>query len=230
MTRHIGRWAVLAIVLAGIAFSAYNNAALFLSILGTDLTGWLFSIVGLVLFDLGAVGWALFFTHGATGSAQRATALIAALACLVLTLSGAALHLLLTQSLMAVPTWAGMAAMGAIIAALVVNGVGAFAVHLSDPGTLREIKLREVEDEILSEAYRQLAAKGKTIAGQVADRVSTEMRDDAVRLVLGMSAGGDNAPLPVLPAGPVTVPAGEVGAPVYANGTTKRARAEAPKG
>ena len=110
MTRHIGRWAVLAIVLAGIAFSAYNNAALFLSILGTDLTGWIFSIVGLVLFDLGAVGWALFFTHGATGSAQRATALIAALACLVLTLSGAALHLLLTQSLMAVPTWAGMAA------------------------------------------------------------------------------------------------------------------------
>ena len=77
--------------------------------------------------------------------------------------------------------------MGAIVAALVVNGVAAFGVHLTDPGTLREIKLREVEDEILTEAYRQLSAKGKTIAGQVASQVSDEMRDDAVRLVLGMS-------------------------------------------
>ena len=231
MTRHIGRWAVAAIVLAGISFSAYNNAALFLSVLGTDLTGWIFSIVGLVLFDLGAVGWALFFTHGATGSAQRATALIASLSCLVLTLSGAALHLLLTQSLMEVPTWAGMAAMGSIIAALVVNGVGAFAVHMSDPGTLREIKLREVEDDILTEAYRQLSAKGKTIAGQVADQVSSEMRDDAVRLVLGMTLGGDSrllsAPTPAAASGQA------IGAPVHLNGTQSRAKVEAveaPKG
>ena len=105
--------------------------------------------------------------------------------------------------------------------------------HIVDPGTLREIKLREVEDEILTEAYRQLSAKGKTIAGQVASQVSDEMRDDAVRLVLGMSTGGDSRlqlPGPAAQVGQSTIGASVVGAAAHANGTSERAKVEAPKG
>jgi len=192
MTKNIGIAAVALVIIIGVLFSGYNNFALFQSVLGTDLTGTLFSLAGLVLFDLGAIGWALYFSHGARGSSQRATALAASVICLLLTISGAALHLLMTQTLMDVPVWAGLAAMIAIIGALAVNGISAYLVHITDPGTIEQIKIRDVEDTILTEAYRQLSAKAKEIAGQVANDVSNEMRDDAVRSLRGHTRGGNN--------------------------------------
>lgn len=239
MFKQIGKFAVAFVVAAGVLFSAYNNYALFISVLGDDLTGTLFSAVGLVLFDLGAIGWAVYFSHGAHGSAQRATALMASVLCLVLTLAGAALHLLLIQTLIAVPDWAGLAAMIAIIVALAVNGIAAYLVHVTDPKTLAQIKMRGVEDTILEEAYRQLEAKGKQIAAQVATQVSDEMRDDAVRALLGMSMGGANGPaqLPA-PSATTGTPLAQFAAasetapalspqPRATNGTHRKARQEA---
>ncbi len=194
MSKNIGRWAVVAVVVVGIVFSGYNNLALFLSILGTDLTGWIFSLAGLALFDAGAVGWALFFTGGATGSAQRSLALLASLACLLLTISGAALHLLLVQSLILVPDWAGQAAMFTIIAALAINLASGYAVHMADPETRRKMQAQEQADQILDEAYRQTQGKVKEIAGSVANVLSDEMREDAIRVALASTHGGDNRP------------------------------------
>jgi hypothetical protein len=192
MWKLIGKGLVACVIIGGWLFSAYQNYGLFQSVLGADQIGTLFSLVGLVLFDVGAVAWALYFSHGARGAAQRATALVASLACLVLMLTAAGLHLWMVQSLTAVPEWAGLAAMVSITIALVVNAVAAYLVHVADPGTLKEIRMRGVEDAILEESYRQLEAKGKQIAGAVAEQVSDEMRDDAVRALLGMTMGGHN--------------------------------------
>lgn len=200
MFKQVGKFLVAVVIIAGMAFSAYNNYALFQSVLGTDLIGVLFSAAGLVLFDLGAIGWAVYFSHGARGASQRATALVASVLCLLLTLTAASLHLMMIQDLTTVPDWAGLAAMISIIVALCINGISAYLVHITDPGTQKQIRMSGVEDVILEETYRQLEAKGKQIASEVANRVSDEMRDDAVRALLGMSKGGDNSPQPALAA------------------------------
>jgi hypothetical protein len=241
MWKLIGKGLVALVIIGGWLFSAYQNFALFRMVLGTDQVGTLFSVVGLVLFDIGAVAWALYFSHGARGAAQRATALTASLACLTLMLTAASLHLWLDQSLTEVPPWAGMAAMVAITVALCVNGVSAYLVHVADPGTLKEIRMRAVEDSILEESYRQLEAKGKQIAGAVAEQVSDEMRDDAVRALLGATMGGRNSVPQLAAAGaarayrynadaerePELVADVEPVTP-SANGTRTRARKEAP--
>lgn len=192
MWKLIGKGLVVLVVAGGWLFSAYQNYELLRSVLGDDLVGTAFSVTGLVLFDIGAVAWALYFSHGARGAAQRATALVASLVCLALMLTSAGLHLWMVQTLTAAPEWAGLAAMIAVTVALAVNGVAAYLVHVTDPGTLKEIRMRAVEDVILEESYRQLEAKGKGIAASVAEIVSDEMKDDAVRALLGMTLGGDN--------------------------------------
>lgn len=253
MNKQLGSGAVVAVVVVGILFSAYNNLALFLSILGGDLKGWVASLAGLALFDAGAVGWALFFSNGATGGAQRAVAFVASLACLILTITGAAMHLLLVQKLIVAPEWAGQAAMFTIIAALAINIASGYAAHMFDPAVSREMKLRAAADEIFEEATKQLKTKTKQIAGSVAESLSDEMRDDVIRIALGATAGGDNrgtnpgqltgaiasgagvsAPGAVAESEPKSEGRPTImSTPVYLNGVQTRAKAdagEAPKG
>jgi hypothetical protein len=231
-----------AVIVAGGLFSAFNTFALFASIFGDSLSGWLWSASGLALFDVGALGWLMHFAHSARGNAQRAIAALCGVACLLLTLAAAGMHVLLAQSLITAPQWAGTVAIAAILTALAINLIGASANHMADPNVLRDMRQQAMNDEkseaieraqmsVFREALRQTEARVAQTAGAISHRLSGEFATDANREMLAMTAGGDNSayrwnvegePQPEL--------AAFAERPPHANGTQKRAKSEAPKG
>lgn len=206
MLKKVASFLVSAVILCGGLFSAYNNFLLFRSILGEDLSGLVWSLAGLALFDVGALGWLMYFAHGARGNAQRATAALAGVACLVLTLIAASTHLLIAQTLVSVPAWAGQVVIGSIVLALVINLVAATANHMTHPDTLRAMREQAIEDErreaieraqqsVFREALRQAEAKVASQASAVSEKLSAEFATDAVRDMLAMTANGANTPV-----------------------------------
>lgn len=194
------------VILAGGLFSAFNTFMLFEGIFGADLAGYAWSLAGLALFDLGALGWLLHFAHSAKGNAQRAIAAICGALCLVLTLAAAGTHVLLTQTLVTVPLWAGQVAVGSILVALAINIIGAAANHMADPDTLKAMREQQLNDEkqeaieraqmaIFRESLRQTEARVASNAAYVSSRLSGEFATDATREMLAMTSGGHSAPL-----------------------------------
>lgn len=203
MLKIIGKFLLFAVIAAGGLFSAINTYSLFQSIFGSDLPGILTSAAGLALFDVGALAWLLFFSNGAEGLYQRATAAIAAGACLLLTFAAAGMEVLLRQSLIETPEWAGLAAIVAILAALAVNLVGATVAHVTAPHVLEEIADRTKQDErkakigeykakIEREAFRQAQDLVTQNAGWVAAQLGEEIKADTIRELLGATPGGQN--------------------------------------
>jgi hypothetical protein len=215
MYRKIASFLVTTVIIAGGLFSAYNNFLLFASILGADLAGVLWSVAGLALFDLGALGWLMYFAHSAKGNAQRAVAALAGVACLLLTLVAAGTHIILAQTFIDVPEWAGQVVIGAILAALAINLIAAAASHMADPETLRAMREQGLNDEkqealdraqmsVFREALRQTEARVAANAATVSAQLSAEFADDATREMLSMTAGG--ASTSALPARPAQTP------------------------
>lgn len=214
MYRNVAKFILAIVLIAGGAFSAANTFELFRGIFGSDLVGVLWSGAGLALFDLGALGWLLHFAHGAKGNVQRTVAALAGGACLLLTLIAAGTHVLLVQTLTAVPTWAGNVAMLAILAGLTINLLAAAANHMADPETLRQIREQQLSDErqdaiqraqagVFREALRQTEARVAATAGEVSEALSREFSEDARREMLALTANGVSLPLgPVMVTGP----------------------------
>jgi hypothetical protein len=246
MWRRIATIVMGAVILAGGLFSAYNTFALFTSIFGTGLDGYFWSAAGLALFDIGALGWLLHFAHSAQGNAQRAIAAICGIACLMLTLCAAGVHVLLVQELVTVPAWAGQVAVTSILVALAINLIGAAANHMADPAVQRDMRQQAMNDEkaeaiekaqmsVFREALRQTEARVAQTAGLISDRLSGEFATDANREMLAMTAGGDNSNRWAVKAqwnADAERESELVEAKPSANGTQRRARKEAhnPKG
>lgn len=211
MKRWIANFVMGLVMVAGAAFSAYNNFALFQSIFGDDIQGVMSSAAGLALFDLGALGWLLHFAYSARGNAQRAIAATCGLLCLVLTLIAAGTHIILSQSLIAVPAWAGLVAMVAILVGLTINILGIAGNHMAQPDVLtamreqaqndeREEAIRGAQGQVFREALRQSVARIGQTAASVAEQLSQEFAQDANREMLSMTSGGDSTAAPRLPA------------------------------
>ena len=210
MSKVISKIIMGLVFVAGGAFSAWNNFALFQSIFGQDMTGTLYSAAGLALFDVGELGGLLHCAHGARGNAQRAIAAAVGLLCLVLTLVAAGTHIILTQTLVTVPAWAGLVAMVSILVGLALNIIGLAANHLASPEIMEAMRqqaqdderadtVRQAQNRVASEAMRQTAARIAGNAANVADTLSREFAADAERELLSLTSGGDNR-RPALPA------------------------------
>ncbi len=143
---------------------------------------------GLVVFDLGMLAWLLVFLHVASGAGQRGVALVAtALDFAGAGLMGAAEIFLGGQTLTAAPARLGAYALWGI-AGWTISNVGlVLAFHLLDPAARREMALKDAQDHITDEAFRQLQARTKEIAADVAGQLSDAMTDDVLR---GLLAGG----------------------------------------
>lgn len=247
MWRWIAVFVMGAVLVAGALFSAYNTFSLFAGIFGGTLSGYLWSAAGLALFDLGALGWLLHFAHSARGNVQRAIAAVCGVSCLVLTLAAAGTHVLLVQSLIAVPEWAGLVAVVAILVALAINLIGAAANHMAAPDVAAAMREQALNDEkaeavsraqmaVFREALRQTEARVAETAAFVSGRLSAEFAGDANREMLAMTAGGANtARLPAASrqADQDAAEDDEDAAPVLVratNGTRRRARQEADAG
>jgi len=210
MSKTISKIIMGLVFVAGGAFSAYNNFALFSSIFGTDVDGVLSSAAGLALFDVGALGWLLHYAHSARGNAQRAIAATVGVLCLVLTLVAAGTHIILTQTLTTVPEWAGLVAMIAILVGLAINILGLAANHMADPAIITAMRdqamadekqdaIQQAQGQVFREALRQTAARVASNAAVVAERLSAEFAQDADREMLAMTSGGDSGHAPALP-------------------------------
>lgn len=241
MWRRIATIVMGAVLIAGALFSAYNTFGLFVSIFGASLSGYFWSAAGLALFDVGALGWLLHFAHSAKGNTQRAIAALCGVLCLILTLGAAGTHVLLVQSLITVPEWAGTVAVTAILVGLAINLIGAAANHMADPSVLRDMRQQAMNDEkaeaieraqmaVFREALRQTEARVAQTAGLISDRLSGEFATDANREMLAMTSGGDSSRQAAYRWNVETdkdAPELAEPEPVTANGTRRRARQEA---
>lgn len=224
MYRKISTFVLAVVIIAGALFSAVNTFSLFASLFGTGISGIMWSLAGLALFDVGALGWLLHFAHTAKGNAQRATAAVCGVLCVLLTLTAAGTEILLTQTLITVPTWAGTLAIGAILLALAINIVGAVVNHMTAPEVLRAIREEGVESDE-AEADAQLLADMRRAERQaMRARIRADM--PTVTALVGTQRAGNL--LAGYQGAQAQLPSVINAAPLHgANGTHKLAEAEA---
>lgn len=161
-------------------------------------------ILGLVLFDIGALIWLYVFVAHAQGVVQRSIAValstLSLIGAVVLTLA----HLYLGgQTLVEIPPDIGQWAIYVIGGMTLLDAFGVWGFHIADPDVAQAIRERAASDQVLSLAQdmadRQLTASAADIAGQIAQ----SRYEDAQRRLLNMirtSGGGpviiDAAPRP----------------------------------
>lgn len=145
--------------------------------------------LGLAVFDGGFVVWTFYFLNGAEGASQRGTAFGASLLNLLLVALATVADVWLGgQTLVQVDPQYGTWALWLISGATGLNLFLMWLAHMTDPNAQRQMKMREAQDKILEETYRQLDAKTDDIAAQVADVMSGRMVDSAVASLLGDKA------------------------------------------
>lgn len=161
--------------------------------------------MGLVLFDVGAVAWLIVFVWKAKGGLQRAGALVLFALDFLGTLALVTIEVLLGgQQYVAVAPWVGQSLVYIFIAATVMNLVGVYLHHLTEPAVLAEIENQSMADEVEDEARRQAGEANRrdlpALGGQLAARLRADVRE---RLHLPALAESLFA-APLGPAGPLS--------------------------
>lgn len=185
---------VLALVL--VAWSGYRTYDLLAYTTGDSL---IIPLLGLAVFDGGFVIWTFYFLYSAEGLTQRAVALVASMTNMILVIGASAADIWLNSvKLTGAPpeTWWGEAATWLIVFATGANIVLMWLAHMTEPSAQHEMRMRSMQDKIREEAYRQLENKVSSIAGRVADHLSDQLRDDAVRGVNGRTDIYNSAAMP----------------------------------
>lgn len=138
----------------------------------------------LAIFDVGAVSWLLIFLFAAQGIPQRATALMLA----VIDLLGIGLMVfaeLFTggQTITAIPADIGRIALWGIGFWTLINLVGVFAYHITDPDTMQDIARKNAADKITAKSLKLLDSQTDEIADEVAGIMAGRMvRETLLRL------------------------------------------------
>jgi hypothetical protein len=138
-------------------------------------------VMGLVLFDIGAVVWLITFAFKAEGGMQRAGALVCFIADFIGTLVLVALEVLIGgQTYVAVEPWVGQMLIYVFIAATVFNLAGIYFHHVMDPVVQSEIEDQSLIDDLQAEARRQAGEQNKIdthdVGAQLAQRIQNNVR------------------------------------------------------
>lgn len=130
------------------------------------------AFVGLAAFDLGLVGWAVFYLRGARGPWQRSIALImvaVSLAGVIMAFAGDTLVRAGQRGTLAAAdpslTLTVVYGMAAVIAA---NITALIAVHITDPDARRQAAERDAQDTIEDETTTAIAGHAAGLAGELA--------------------------------------------------------------
>lgn len=151
----------------------------------------------LVVFDVGCVAWLLIFLFAADGLPQRATALILA----IFDLAGVGLMVFAEiftggQAIANIPANIGVLALWGIGIWTVVNLIGVFAYHFSDPDTMQDIARRNAADKITAKSLKMLDSKMEDIADDVANELADRMKAETL---VKLSANTKPGEVPALP-------------------------------
>jgi hypothetical protein len=169
-------------------------------------------LMGLALFDLGAVVWMLVFIYKAKGSWQRAGAFALFLADFSGSLGLVAIEVLLGgQSYVKVADWVGQALVYIFIAAIALNLIGVYFQHFTEPAVQSEIENQSMADEIEEEARRQAGESNKLNLRDLGKQLAHRMQND-VRVRLSLPALADDlfgVPVQVTAASTIAVPASQ---------------------
>jgi hypothetical protein len=124
------------------------------NLMGFTSPDFITTVLGLVLFDAGALVWLVLYLKDATGGPQRAIAQIAFGCDLVLTILAVIADLIIAGTLIERPDWVGVAALVIISLAAAINIILLYIYHLNDPEVLRENQQRDLSDAEDAADYR----------------------------------------------------------------------------
>jgi len=159
---------ILSVSLLGFTASrTIDLLALFLPA-GQAFWAWL----GLAAFDIGLLGWTLFFAHGARGSYQRAIALMMVVLCLLAVAVSTVVDMYISASdkglVAALPPALRLAVLLAVGLIVVGNVVAFFLTHIWEPERMKAMAEESANDKIHDEVLRQINEIAPQVAAQVA--------------------------------------------------------------
>lgn len=159
---------ILSIALLGFTGSrTLDLLALFLPA-GQGFWAWL----GLAAFDIGLIGWTLFYAHGASGPWQRALALIMVIISLLAVAVSTTMDMLISASTKglvdALPESMRIVVLFAVGLVVVANVVAFFLTHIWDPERQKAMAIEAANDRIHDEVVRQINEYAPQVAAQIA--------------------------------------------------------------
>ena len=138
----------------------------------------------LVVFDVGMVSWLMIFMFGAEGIAQRGIAFLLSLFDLVgVGMMVYAEIFLGGQTLTAVSGNIGLYALYAVVIWTIINLVGVWAYHYTEPENLKRMKIRGTQDKLLQKSLDKLERKMDAMSDAVSDELSDVMKKDVLHQV-----------------------------------------------
>jgi signal transduction histidine kinase len=176
-----------AFVLLGLlvmAYTGYHNWQT-LALVSSPIWAW----VGLALFEGGAVAWAYWFSYRAA-QLQRPIALVASATDMVLCITSAVIHIMMSEKLQAAPEWAKAAIPWVLGLAVMVNAGLMWLAHMTDPEVMRRNELQDIEDDLQKEALRQTRERAMEHAARIGATLSTRMHDSVEQRLLGNAGIG----------------------------------------
>lgn len=155
---------------------------------------WLPGIAAVIVFDWGAIAWALLYIHG-EGSTRR---LLSAAMVVLMFFCSATLTVgeiwLGGQALAVVPDWFGNVALTVLSGGVIVTIAGGLAFVMSDPESIKAEKLQDARDEIQNETMSATLAAAKDLALKVAPQLA-QVEIDRIKAELGIVDRAPAAPM-----------------------------------
>lgn len=228
----------------GLALSSILTISLFLRLFGNDVYGISLAVAALCLFEGGAIAWARVLQ--VAKGAQRGIAKGAVWFCVIASVTSSGAEIILGTRLWQTPFDMNFVTLAVIVGALAVNVLGVFAYDQSDPVTAdrnkeldRQARARQeaarLEERVIDASFAKAEGRVMEVAGDVSERLASEIRDDVVGYLMAQTRGGDSgtrASKPALPrpAAVLSYAAETEPAPVMAtratNGTHRKAAEE----
>lgn len=185
----------------GLGLSAILTLALFARLFGIEAYGVFMALSALTLFEGGAIAWNHIL--GSARLMQRSIAWQCQWLCILLSIASSGAEIALSTTLWKPPFDIEFVTLCMIVLALAVNIVGVVAYEGADEDTLRrsrELQMRAdnfkksmvAQKRIIERAYNLMDDKVEEKAGEVAEKLATELRDDAIHEVLLSSPRGHN--------------------------------------
>lgn len=161
---------ILVLSIALLGFTASRTIDLLSLFLPDGQQFWAY--LGLAAFDIGLLGWTLFFAHGARGSYQRAIALIMVVLCLLAVAVSVIVDMYVSASdkglVTALPPTVRIAVLLAVGLIVVANVVAFFLTHIWEPERMKAMAEESANDKIHDEVLRQINEIAPQVAAQVA--------------------------------------------------------------
>lgn len=187
---------ILILSLALLGFTSSRSIDLLQLFLPPGQEGWAW--LGLAAFDVGLLGWSLFFAHGAQGSYQRAIALIMVILSLLAVAVSTIMDMLIASAdkgvITALPDAVRVLVLLVVGLIVVANVVAFFLTHITDPEHLKAMATEAARSKIHDEVLRQINERAPQVAAKVAPHLTEQwVRRTVAELAPELESAGDAA-------------------------------------